>query len=102
MMNKYQQALNFLYNTIKDNLISFDDTEKEAVEILQELVDKEIPTKPLPDKILERGSYISWKCPNCKKYVSSGFYYPPLKNMADNHKRCPNCGQAIDWSDKYD
>lgn len=32
-MNKYQQALNFLYNTIKDNLISFDDIEKEAVEI---------------------------------------------------------------------
>ena len=45
-MNKYQQALNFLYNTIKDNLISFDDTEKEAVEILQELVDKATPTKP--------------------------------------------------------
>lgn len=46
MTNKYQQALNFLYNTIKDNLISFDDTEKEAVETLQELVDKATPTKP--------------------------------------------------------
>lgn len=39
-MNKYQEALDLLSNTIKDNLISFDDTEKKAVETLQELVDK--------------------------------------------------------------
>lgn len=94
--NKYQEALYDIKNNILNDKI-IENEKLKKIYLLQELVDKEIPTKPLPDKILERGSYISWKCPNCKKYVSSGFYYPPLKNMADNHKRCPNCGQAIDW-----
>lgn len=96
-MNKYQQALNFLYNTIKDNLISFDDTEKEAVEILQELVDKATPTKPSywGDGYDYEGNiiYDMYDCPKCSESYEIDY---------EKYKYCPNCGQAIDWSDKYD
>ncbi|WP_300628691.1 hypothetical protein [uncultured Thomasclavelia sp.] len=94
-MNKYQQALNFLYNTIKDNLISFDDTEKEAVEILQELVDKATPTKPSywGDGYDYEGNiiYDMYDCPKCGESYEIDY---------EKYKYCPNCGQAIDWSDK--
>ena len=50
-MNKYQEALDLLSNTFKDNLISFDDTEKEAVEILQELVDKVNEWIPVEERL---------------------------------------------------
>lgn len=94
-MNKYQQALNFLYNTIKDNLISFDDTEKEAVEILQELVDKATPTKPSiwGDGYDDKGNiiYDMYDCPNCGKSYEIDY---------EKYDHCPKCGQRIDWSDE--
>lgn len=106
-MNKYQQALNFLYNTIKDNLISFDDTEKEAVEILQELVDKATSKKPILSEIYlndedqtdiyDENGYIDPDvccCPNCKKSKIYDFEYSEKFNY------CTFCGQRIDWRNK--
>lgn len=105
MMNKYQQALNFLYNTIKDNLISFDDTEKEAVEILQELVDKATPKKPALNKfwadegqkdIYDENGYIVpdvCVCPNCHKPAIYDFEY----NVKFDY--CRDCGQRILWEE---
>lgn len=103
-MNKYQQALNFLYNTIKDNLISFDDTEKEAVEILQELVDKATPKNPVLSEdwcdedqtdIYDKNGHIYpyvCVCHNCKKPTIYDFEYSEKFNY------CTFCGQRIDWS----
>lgn len=64
-MNKYQEALDLLSNTIKDNLISFDDTEKKAIETLQELINKVnkwIPIEQrLPDEYGEYLVYYSYE-----------------------------------------
>lgn len=35
--------------------------------------------------------YDTWKCPNCGKDYEVDY---------DNYKYCPECGQAIDWSDQ--
>lgn len=94
-MNKYQQALNFLYNTIKDNLISFDDTEKKAVETLQELVDKATPTKPSywGEGYDYEGNiiYDMYDCPKCGESYEIDY---------EKYDHCPKCGQRIDWSDE--
>lgn len=94
-MNKYQEALDLLNNTIKDNLISFDDTEKKAVETLQELVDKAIPTKPScwGDGYDSQGEliYDMYDCPCCGATYEIDY---------EKYDHCPKCGQRIDWSDK--
>ncbi len=35
--------------------------------------------------------YDTWFCPNCDADYEVG---------TDTHKYCPNCGQAIDWSEE--
>lgn len=105
-MNKYQEALDDLsypdssspcYGCKCGESDCGDCNIKKDILALKELVDKETPKKPLPNKKIKKGTYINWECPNCKEYVSSGFYYPPLEKMANNHKRCKNCGQKLDW-----
>lgn len=68
----------------------------EAVETLQELVDKATPKKPLniKDENLKEvggksryGSFITGSCPNCKHDVQLGMNY------------CFECGQAINWGE---
>ena len=79
-MNKYQYALNDLINQ------NYDD-----IEILQELVDKEIPMKPIK---MEKNYYI---CGSCE-------YHIPNSNESKTwHKifqpYCTSCGQKIDWAE---
>ena len=59
-----------------------------------EALDKQIPKKPdfegdgydyLGDII-----YDTWICPCCEEHYEVDY---------DNYKYCPNCGQALDWSD---
>ena len=97
MMNKYQEALDLLSNTIKDNLISFDNSEKKAIEILQELADKATPTKPSywGDGYDNQGKliYDMYDCPRCGKSYEIDY---------EKYDHCPECGQRIDWSDEDD
>lgn len=105
-MNKYQETLDLLSNTIKDNLISFDDTEKKAVETLQELVDKATAKKPVLSEglhdedqtnIYKEDGHIDpyvCVCPNCKKLEIYDFEYSVKFDY------CTACGQRIDWSDE--
>lgn len=55
---------------------------------------KQIPKKPdfEGDGYDDKGNiiYDTWICPCCEERYE--VYY-------DNYKHCPNCGQALDWSD---
>jgi hypothetical protein len=69
-MNKYQEALEFLikasdcdYKECKECSINKLCHKYEAVQTLQELVDKETPKKPLIKKYENSEHYL---CPNCK------------------------------------
>ena len=98
-MNKYQEALDYA----KKHLDSKHDLKK--VEVLQELVDKATPKKPIlsdtwkdeeqTDIYDENGVIdpIISICPNCKKYGIFDFEYGEKFNY------CKHCGQAIDWSE---
>ena len=57
-------------------------------------LDRQIPKKPrFEGDGYWRGElvYDTWFCPNCDTDYEVG---------ADTHKYCPNCGQAIEWSEE--
>ena len=99
-MNKYQEALDYA----KKHLDSKQDLEK--VGVLQELVDRETPKKPIlsdtwkdeeQTDIYDENGFIDpivSICPNCRKYGIFDFEYGEKFNY------CKHCGQAIDWSDE--
>lgn len=87
-MNKYQEALDEIKNItyIQDNGYEQDNVEywhQEAIDTLQELVDKSKEKFVLCPKGWKGHRYTRYYCPNCKK---------PVKND-DSH--CHNCGQNI-------
>ena len=77
-MNKYQEALNFLDWHCEV-------THQEQQDILQELIDKETPMKPIDGKWCKCGKPTELN-PSFGDY---GVYRTP---------RC-ECGQVIDWKD---
>ena len=93
-MNKYQEALNY-FKDISNDLLSIFDEESMSIhfrelKILQELVDKATPMKPIQ---LEEGKY---SCPSC----AMAFKLKTLvKNMFVNNKYCDVCGQALLWEE---
>lgn len=104
-MNKYQKALgNIGYIELDD---SFDhpktikDWYHNEYRVLQELVDKATPKKPI---IVEERGEEPWSdkttsiyiCPNCGEPLSYDFEYDiQIKNSC-----CLDCRQALDWSDE--
>lgn len=87
-MNKYKEALDFA----KKHLDSKHDLKK--VEVLQELVDKATPKKPI-NRINYRTDINAYYCPNCNGFICN---YYDKDNECDDY--CCNCGQALDWSKK--
>lgn len=85
MMNKYQSALEyFLLSVHLSETTAFDFSKYfKHRKALKELVDKEIPVKPII-----KGSPNRWHCPKCDCSL-----------MFDNQKYCNHCGQKLDWSD---
>ena len=81
-MNKYQEALNKLYNDACG--YEYQKSSIKEKELLQELVDKATPKKPLNMIITQYGLSIG-DCPICKGTVVQG-------------NGCAKCLQAIDWS----
>lgn len=76
-----------LYNGIfKDKIAAFD--------VAIEACEKQTPKKPNfeGDGYDENGYliYDTWICPCCEEEYEVDY---------EEHKHCPNCGQAIDWSD---
>lgn len=111
--SKYQEALDRtkeIYEVICDELKSKELTSKtnEDVEVLQELVDKATPKRPILNKIWEdedtKNIYDEYGrinetlcvCPNCGENDIYDFEYNT------RFKCCSNCGQRIDWSDEND
>ena len=96
-MNKYQQALDRMEENYYNNDTSFGAMKnfKKDVETLQELVDKATPTKPSywGDGYDYEGNiiYDVYDCPKCGESYEIDY---------EKYKYCPNCGQAIDWSDE--
>ena len=100
MKSKYQEALDRLLNDDYDFSHDFYEDDKATamerdIDTLQELVDKAVPKKPFyeADGYDENGEliYDTWICPNCDKKYEVDY---------DEYDHCPNCGQAIDWSDE--
>ena len=81
-MNKYQEALDKLKNMGDKDL--YNERHLEWLNILQELVDKEIPKKV---------EYY---------YCDDGYGSCPKCHWVLEHERsyCEVCGQALDWSGK--
>ena len=91
-MNKYQEA----YKRLSSKTYQYADTVGvyEDIEVLGELVEKEIPKVPLyeGDGYADGHMvYDTWVCPNCGK---------SYELESEKYKRCPECGQLIDWSEE--
>ncbi|MFW5669566.1 MAG: hypothetical protein ACOCM4_10025 [Acetivibrio ethanolgignens] len=54
-----------------------------------ELLEKQVPKKPLIKKYAEEWGYWTWKCPNCGDEWLFRYNY------------CSSCGQRLDWSEEY-
>ena len=103
--SKYQEALDRtkeIYEVICDELKSKELTSKtnEDVEVLQELVDKATPKKPVPVCFEPEEEWDNeeelYNCPNCGEPLPYNFDYDyPIKN-----KCCLECQQVLDWSEK--
>lgn len=93
-MDKHQEALDVLHGFANGNLIRETtcdyqrDKNDEYKDILQELVDKATPKKPLGLSLTHDGRV--GNCPFCKKLVR------------ERSKNICECGQKLDWSGKDD
>jgi hypothetical protein len=88
-MSKYQEALNNIIEYVKEEvLVDY----IEEFNHLQELVYRITPMKPLNQSWhkMSNYGYMSGECPVCKKRIEQ------------NEMFCHNCGQALDWSEKYE
>lgn len=92
-MNKYQEALGFLKESVCENYFRKQvQTHEERVtifkssEYLQELVDKATPKKPKNWTVRYRG--IEFNCPVCNRLYTERVNF------------CASCGQALDWSEE--
>ena len=83
-MNKYQEAL----NNVKRVYVESEHYDEEDIRLLQQLVDKAAPKKPIKSNN-PLFDYMVF-CPACNKSMSFKNYY------------CGSCGQAVDWSDEDD
>lgn len=103
MENKYQEALDRtkkVYEVICDELRSKELANKinDDVEVLQELVDKTKPQKPIISYPMGDCYYT---CPCCgnllieKRIVIS----PSGKRLIKDLSYCNKCGGEVDWSD---
>ena len=103
-MNKYEKALNNVRKFEREhNMSKFGDVVPQPnSDTLQELVDKEIPMKPI------RYNINQYKCPKCKNQIKGQKW---LYNMETKRRDikckmkiikiyCPYCGQKLYWGDE--
>lgn len=101
-MNKYQEALNKIRNIVLDESGDGYHTQRylqdfyySSCETLQELVERATPKKPLDVCT----PVVKWGlCPVCKGELNKLGGKP--NRVFSNQKYCPDCGQALDWSEE--
>ena len=83
---------NFVQNLAENAYINMCSVEEMNIAI--EALEKQIPKKPdlISDGYDDNGNliYDTWICPCCEKQYELDY---------DDYKFCPECGQAIDWSE---
>lgn len=65
----------------------------ECREVIHKALEKQIPKKPYKRKEHKQNDYY---CAVCRYYLGDEM---ELKFVGLQPKFCPNCGQALDWSD---
>lgn len=103
-MNKYQEAINRLWDFIELHSNDFHKDLYDSLEDLQELVDEKTPMKPIVYNINQ------FKCPKCLKQIKGkkmiynmGTKRFDIKSKIKVEKvYCPYCSQKLDWSDTDD
>lgn len=92
-MNKYQEAKKWIEEIDSHPEWGHTEVNWQAIDEIKELVGKEEPTKPT----FEADGYFdgeliydTWICPNCGERYELDY---------QEFKRCPECGQLIDWSE---
>ena len=101
-MNKYQKALNTIGDTLTYYMVGKDLASLHSVNeigdsmaTLREIVNKETPKKPLDVCT----PVVKWGlCPVCKGELNKLGGKP--NRVFSNQKYCPDCGQALDWSEE--
>ena len=87
-MNKYQEAWDFIKINFYDEewleSDAYSDYKKESFRLMQELVKKATPKKPI-------GRYTDYRCPVCGAKVRSGRKKDTV---------CRSCFQVLDWSEE--
>lgn len=83
---------NFVQNLAENAYINMCSAEEMKIAI--EALEKQIPKKPdlIGDGYDDNGNliYDTWICPCCETEYELDY---------DDYKFCPECGQAIDWSE---
>lgn len=88
-MNKYQEAIDYFWKAYDENKI-YGIASRGYLEMLQELVNKETPKKPIDIEFGPCGDLMLC-CPTCKHGVV------PIPTYHGNkyYPRCPFCGQLL-------
>lgn len=93
-MNRYQEAWDFVKYRFYDGgetqeTDGYTDYKKENFMLMQELVDKATPKKPIRKRLeVWRSISCFYICPSCGQMTAVGF------------KHCDKCGQHLDWGEK--
>lgn len=93
-MNEYQESFNNIVIEAELMVEKCNHKLEKDIKIVQELVDKEVPMKPIEDfeeeECYHEGEYeriYFHLCPVCGKFVHQRYH--------ENY--CGNCGQKLDW-----
>lgn len=82
------------FEIIKNEMPYESDVITEALNMIENAVEKQIPKKPdlIGDSYDDNGNliYDTWICPCCETEYELDYDY---------YKFCPDCGQALDWSE---
>lgn len=93
-MNEYQEAMNYLWKSYDENKI-YGIASRGYLEMLQELVDKETPKKPVEIQDDIFGDY-HLVCPNCEE----GGIIIATRTDGKLYPRCPFCGQKLEGEEE--
>ena len=95
-MNEYQEAIDYFWKAYDENKI-YGIASRGYLEMLQELVNKETPKKPIDVEFGTCGDLMLC-CPTCKHGVV------PIPTYHGNkyYPRCPFCGQKLEGDYEYE